>query len=104
MAAPATPQGRTPTSSQSPTILVRPAATVSHSPSLGRSAATRKLWNMFCKMKGTRARMRMRPYKTAWASISPSAPRRTQRGSMMSSAASIRTKPAMRPVQMMREK
>ena len=40
------PQGRTPTRSQSPTMLVRPAATVSHSPSLGRSAATRKLWNI----------------------------------------------------------
>ena len=51
MAAPSTLQPSAPTRSTSSTMLVHPAATVTAKPRLGFSAVTKKLWNMFCKIK-----------------------------------------------------
>ena len=82
MAAPATPQWNTAMNSASSTMLVTPAATVIHRPSLGFSAAMRKLWNTFCSMKAVLKASTMRPYSTQSASISSSAPRKTEMGSM----------------------
>ena len=65
MAAPSTPQWRLPTSTTSSTMLVRPAATVKAKPRWGFSAVTKKLWNIFCKMKKGRQIIRRRPYRTA---------------------------------------
>ena len=73
-AAPATPQRSPPTSSASSAALVSPAPTVIYRPSFGFSAATKKLWKTFCKIKqGLAARM-IRAYSTQFSSISPSAP------------------------------
>ena len=45
-------------------MLVTPAATVKAKPRWGFSAVTKKLWNIFCKIKVGRDSIRMRPYRT----------------------------------------
>ena len=63
-------------------MLVTPAATVTHRPSLGFSAAIRKLWNTFCSIYAVLKASTMRPYSTQSGSISASAPRKTEIGSI----------------------
>ena len=80
MAAPSTPQRSQPTSTTSSTMLVQPAPTVNQNPSVGFSAVTKKLWNMFCKIKVGTLTISTRPYRTAKSSISPLAPIRIATG------------------------
>ena len=61
MAAPATPQWNTAMNRASSAMLVTPAATVKAKPRWGFSAVTKKLWNIFCKMKKGRQIIRRRP-------------------------------------------
>ena len=60
-AAPTSPKPATPTSTKSSTILVAPAATVKQRPSLGFSAAIKKLWNRYCSMNAVWNVSKMRP-------------------------------------------
>ena len=60
-AAPTTPHRKTATKRASSTMLETPAAMVMYSPNCGRSAVTRKLWKVFCSMKGTSAASTIRP-------------------------------------------
>jgi len=60
-AAPTTPRRKTAIKYASRIIFVSPDAMVIRSPSCGRSATTKKLWNTFCSIKGIRASRMIRP-------------------------------------------
>lgn len=81
-AAPATPHLNTAMNRASSTMLVTPAATVTFRPSLGFSAAMKKLWNTFCSIKANVKPVTMRPYSTQSAIMASVAPRKRATGPM----------------------
>ena len=48
-------------------MFATPAAIVAARPTFGRSAAMKKLWNMFCMMENGSAASKMKPYASPWS-------------------------------------
>ena len=94
MAAPATPHLNTAMNRASSTMLVRPAATVTFRPSLGFSAAMKKLWNTFCSMKANVKPVTMRPYSTQSSIMASVAPKNRETGRMKTMPAADSTAPS----------
>ena len=92
-AAPARPKGSTAVKSASSTMLAIPAITVTISPSWGRSAVMKKLWNSYCSIKAGSAGSIMRAYSTQFSSISPLAPSQTAMGRIKIKPKAPRTTP-----------
>ena len=74
-AAPAMLQPKTATKSQSSTIFVTPAATVTYSPNFGLPEVAKRHWNSYCKIENGRVVSIILPYSTESESSLPSAPK-----------------------------
>ena len=74
-------------------MFVRPAATITISPSFGFSAVTKKLWKTFWSINGIRDIKLIRPYSTQLSRSSPVAPKAMLMGRTKMAPRTAKNKP-----------